>query len=1604
MQIGSTGFNAEEEFRPSRRRKLISAKDAAGPVVDRRTRRLGVVPDVSAGRPQSAPLPEGFSLGEPRGTGREAKSAVQGSGRLAPEDTQRIAESFLTPEGRQETQTQKRMRDTTTREGALAALDKVRLGRVTRGEEGNDPVRQRFLDRVDARIADQGQIDPEWLKEELRLLTSAQSSKEVDEAMALPFGPTGFEQTQEQKDWEESGVVRKIVEPMGKAVGDTMVNAYRTGLKGIAQLTGQNPAAFEGDLEGTEGAKMARGAASAAPYFVPGLGHAAAIEGGYRAGLTLAGGHGAWKAVNEIVPVEMVVKGLKPGATTEERTAAIVAALAMGYGARKPVGKAVRSGAEALGRLSDRLRTFAEPKAMEFADSLDALAKADPDGVEAAWADPELQATFRKPTPETQAVLKEEPQAPGEPSSSVIPNTLFHGTKSEFDGFDLSKHGTSDPGVVGEGVYFTPNEAQARNFAESPHYGEKGGTPRVIAAKVGLKNPAVIVEGVLPDGRTLTDVHPGGLTKESAAKINRELKANGHDGVVFQDADGTVTQVVAFDPKSATPEPQAPGATGKEPKITAVRINKPDGAAKTAGEMSAAELDAVSDRLRQQADMNDRPSGPVESRLVDGAYLRDEAAQVDAYREQKFGARTAQEPTVAPEPQAPIIDKVLYHGTRASYAGVPDPAMSGDRQYGRGAYFSESRPLDNMGYAHGGRIVEARVRLDNPFFLDQFAETQNLSPRTIIRRVYPDIGQIDDITDFLKSKGHDGVIVRRKSIQTGMPANSEYVVFDKKSLSSATPDLAPTVAPEPPQTGASGTIPADVRTEGQPGGARGGLREDPGVQGAEPPAGARPPVVETAPEPTTTGIAHADTGAWRKEAGLDPYVKTRYKVNGYSQKAIDDGHADNALAIADQVNAGSKTSADRFEQEGLRLGFHKVKSEVRDLEAAKSDAVESGDAMALAEAESRLADAVGRGDRITKALDKVGSEAGGTLGARAYDLIDEGDALDLRRKAQSQSGTKVTEAQQKVLDEAAAKVKEAMAEADKWRKAAESRSPDDLIRSQPRQGRVRINPTNRAGKVSKTDFDAARATLMTVVEPGGLGAGLGGIKVNWTDVHQQALKTAVRYIVQNTPGLRSLEQPYEGLKSKVREMFGDHIEDAWIHKAVTDELGRPRAVTRAEATARAKENAARRQSRRAVDQIVEEAKEAQRTFVQKAAREVAGVLATPRRMMTFLDDSAVGRQGLFLAMTHPGAAGKAFVRQWEVVKKDGFDTTMGRLMDDPVYDEYKGMGGYLSDPRNGVREEGFVSSVIDKIPGLSHAMRGSEELMAAYLNVLRLESYKALRSGLEVGGHEATVPELRWAATTVNVASGRGIGPGEGGKAQRAANQFFFSPQLLVARLRMATGDSMVRGAAVSPRAFALGSAEYAKYLAARAVLATLMAGLGGKTATDVKDKEFGQTRFGKLKVDTSGGMDAASGMVWGNVADLAENAVNAAQGRPLRRAKYADAPMDRALRFFGNRTAPIVSYAKGLASGTDFKGDPFEPGKEALKMLGPIHVVNQIDGSLAKEGATASDRAKMAVLEIFGFSTGFYDRASTSPTSSPKPPGHRRSNRPPTIPSLKRP
>ena len=125
------------------------------------------------------------------------------------------------------------------------------------------------------------------------------------------------------------------------------------------------------------------------------------------------------------------------------------------------------------------------------------------------------------------------------------PLRVYHGTKSDIEAFDLKRAGASDPGLIGKAFYFTPTPEQAGDFASNPLYG-KGGQPNVVPAYLSVQRPLVIRDGHLPDGRSLSDLHPQGITKQSSAAIRREIRRK-YDGVVFL-MDGEIVQVAVFQP------------------------------------------------------------------------------------------------------------------------------------------------------------------------------------------------------------------------------------------------------------------------------------------------------------------------------------------------------------------------------------------------------------------------------------------------------------------------------------------------------------------------------------------------------------------------------------------------------------------------------------------------------------------------------------------------------------------------------------------------------------------------------------------------------------------------------------------------------------------------------------------------------------------------------------------------------------------------------------------------------------------------------------------------------------------------------------------------
>lgn len=191
---------------------------------------------------------------------------------------------------------------------------------------------------------------------------------------------------------------------------------------------------------------------------------------------------------------------------------------------------------------------------------------------------------------------------------------LYHGTKSSFENFDIAKAGQTDAGLVGKALYFTPTKEQALSFANNPFYGTKtGGEARIVEASVSLKRPLIIQDGHFPDGRSLTDIHKNGITKQSANAIEREIKSGGYDGVVFKLGDD-ITQVAVYDKGSIVnnqkPSQRAGKISTEPPKATpdagatpaqSIKPTTAEAVVKKAGEKKAVTVKQAASVVKQEA-------------------------------------------------------------------------------------------------------------------------------------------------------------------------------------------------------------------------------------------------------------------------------------------------------------------------------------------------------------------------------------------------------------------------------------------------------------------------------------------------------------------------------------------------------------------------------------------------------------------------------------------------------------------------------------------------------------------------------------------------------------------------------------------------------------------------------------------------------------------------------------------------------------------------------------------------------------------------------------------------------------------------------------------
>jgi len=310
-----------------------------------------------------------------------------------------------------------------------------------------------------------------------------------------------------------------------------------------------------------------------------------------------------------------------------------------------------------------------------------------------------------------------------------------------------------------------------------------------------------------------------------------------------------------------------------------------------------------------------------------------------------------------------------------------------------------------------------------------------------------------------------------------------------------------------------------------------------------------------------------------------------------------------------------------------------------------------------------------------------------------------------------------------------------------------------------------------------------------------------------------------------------------------------------------------------------------------------------------------------RALMTSLDFSGVGRQGIIIGLAHPIRSAKSIMPMLKatVSKKKAYEINRDILESHnaPLYWRY---GLYLAAVDGGTlsqREEAYMTSWAERIPGVA----ASERAYVTYLNKIRADTFDAMIATLSRNKNgEVTQAEGEAIANFVNVATGRGnLGALE--KAAVPLNTIFFAPKYVASRFQFAMGQPLMKGPNSTRKMIA---AEYARFLIGAGVVAGLGLAAGGDVEDDLRSADFGKIRFGDTRIDLMGGLSQTIVLVARVVSGKTKSTGSGKIYKIRGNTRFGGRDTADVLASFGrSKLSPMFSTFIDTATGTDVIGQP---------------------------------------------------------------------------------
>jgi len=254
----------------------------------------------------------------------------------------------------------------------------------------------------------------------------------------------------------------------------------------------------------------------------------------------------------------------------------------------------------------------------------------------------------------------------------------------------------------------------------------------------------------------------------------------------------------------------------------------------------------------------------------------------------------------------------------------------------------------------------------------------------------------------------------------------------------------------------------------------------------------------------------------------------------------------------------------------------------------------------------------------------------------------------------------------------------------------------------------------------------------------------------------------------------------------------------------------------------------------------------------KKADLLTNIANVPRTFMTSLDLSVPLNQGWGMVSR------KQFYTSLKTmfksaVSKNAFRDLQAEIITHPKYDLAKKAGLRLTDlgDKLEMREEQFMSNLLDKVPGIA----GSQRAYTAFLNKLRIDSFNDYIDKAEMAGEDVSLGSqaTKDLASVVNdFTGGARVGKIEG--AVPLLNAAFFSPRKITSTVNMLNPVNYV-----NPKISKTARQERTRNMVGSLALSMAVIALyalltGKKQEADPTSSDFGKIKSGDTRLDVSGG------------------------------------------------------------------------------------------------------------------------------------------------------